>query len=75
VKNLKPIEFKEQNITYVADNCLDLPAHKADDQIISCWQLSEDDLKRVNETGVIWFSVQGQGQPPIWLGTETPFEE
>lgn len=72
---MKPVKFKEQNITYVAEGCGDLPAHKADDQIISCWQLSEEDLKRVSETGVVWLSVIGQHQPPIWLGTETPFKE
>ncbi len=70
---MEPIKFKEQNTTYVAEGCLDLPAHTAEDQIISCWKLTEEEIKTINETGVIWFSVKGQKQPPIWLGVETPF--
>lgn len=70
---MKPIQFKEQNVTYKAEGCNDLPAHKAKDQIISCWKLTKEELEQVNKTGVIWFSVMGQSQPPIWLGTDNPF--
>jgi hypothetical protein len=72
---MKPIQFKEQNVTYTAEGCNDLPAHKAADQIISCWKLTKEELEQINKTGVIWFSVMGQSQPPIWLGTENPFKE
>ena len=70
---MKPINFKEQNVTYIAEGCNDLPAHKAKDQIISCWKLTKEELEQINKTGIIWFSVMGQSQPPIWLGTENPF--
>ncbi len=70
---MKPIKFEEQNITYVADGCLDLPAHRAVDQIISCWKLSDKEKEEIQRTGIVWFSVMGQQQPPIWLGIETPF--
>ena len=72
---MKPINFKEQNVIYIAEGCNDLPAHKAKDQIISCWKLTKEELEQINKTGVIWFSVMGQSQPPIWLGTENPFQE
>lgn len=72
---MEPIKFEEQNITFVAEGCLDLPAHKAEDQIISCWKLSDEELKQIQETGIVWFSVMGQQQPPIWLGVENPFIE
>lgn len=72
---MNPIQFKEQNVTYIAEGCNDLPAHKAKDQIISCWKLTKEELEQINKTGVIWFSVMGQSQPPIWLGTENPFKE
>lgn len=72
---MKPINFTQANIAYIGDEFEDLPAHKAPDQIISCWKLDEADLKRINETGVVWFSVIGNSQPPIWLGTESPFIE
>lgn len=72
---MKPINFKEQNVTYIAEGCNDLPAHKAEDQIISCWKLTKEELEQINKTGIVWFSVMGQTQPPIWLGIETPFKE
>lgn len=72
---MNPIQFKEQNVTYIAEGCNDLPAHKAKDQIISCWKLTKEELEQINKTGVIWFSVMGQSQPPIWLGTENPFKK
>ena len=72
---MNPIQFKEQNVTYIAEGCNDLPAHKAKDQIISCWKLTKEELEQINKTGVIWFSVMGQSQPPVWLGTENPFKE
>ncbi len=75
VREMNPIQFKEQNVTYIAEGCNDLPAHKAKDQIISCWKLTKEELEQINKTGVIWFSVMGQSQPPIWLGTENPFKE
>lgn len=70
---MKPIKFEKQNTTYVADGCLDLPAHKAEDQIISCWKLTEQELAKIQETGIVYLSVMGRFQPPVWLGVETPF--
>ena len=74
-REMKPINFKEQNVIYIAEECNDLPVHKTKDQIISCWKLTKEELEQINKTGVIWFSVMGQSQPPIWLGTENPFKE
>ena len=70
-----PIKFKEQNITYVANDCGDLPTYKNDEQIISCWKGTFIDRLRYLFTGVLWFSVIGNSQPPIWLGMENPFKE
>lgn len=72
---MKPIKFKGQNTTFIADGCGDLPAYKDDDQIISCWKGSIIDRVRYLLTGKIWFSVYGQSQPPIWLSTDDPFME
>ena len=33
----------------------------------SCWQLSREELKEVNETGKIYFSTYGNTHPPICL--------
>ena len=72
---MKPIKFKEQNITYVADGCGDLPAHRAEHQILSCWELTDKEKEEVQKTGIVWLSVFGHQQPPVWLGSEYPFVE
>ena len=46
---MNPIQFKEQNVTYIAEGCNDLPAHKVKDQIISCWKLTKEELKQIKE--------------------------
>lgn len=70
---MKPIKFIEQNTTYVAEGCMELPAHKAEHQIISCWQLTDKEIDEVQRTKIVWLSVMGLQQPPVWLGAETPF--
>ena len=72
---MKPIKFKEQNKVYVAEGCGDLPAYKDDREIISCWKGTFSERIKFLFTGIMWFSVQGKSQPPIWLDTAKPFEE
>ena len=42
--------------------------------VVSKWQLSVEDLKEINEKGVIYLGVIGYTMPPVWLVTESPFE-
>lgn len=75
---MKPISFSEQNTVFTASGCDDLPALKIHneqfdcDEIVSCWELSEEDLRELNrqaEDGkrpAIYLSVIG-GQPPVSL--------
>ena len=74
-------EFKEQNIFFTKpesmtdEECGSLPAYRGEGQIISCWKLTEEDMKKLQETGVIWLAVVGDQQPPVWLGVESPFRQ
>lgn len=78
---MNAVSFPHQNITFTKpenmtdEECGSLPAFKGEGHLISCWKLSEDDLKRVNETGIIWFDMLGNQQPPICLSTESPFND
>ena len=78
-REMKPIEFKEQNILYTKpadmtdEECGSLPAYKDGMNNISCWTMSIKERLKVLFTGVIWINVLGKGQPPIWLGVNTPF--
>lgn len=75
---MEPIKFPEQNCTFTADNCNDLPVAKVHngefnaDEVISLWALSNDDLVTILKqikAGIrpaIHLSVIG-GQPPVKL--------
>ena len=47
-------------------NCHDLEVFEHGGQIISCWRMTEEELKQINETGVVWLSVHGTGTPPVY---------
>lgn len=57
-------------------SCSDLPIFRSVDpntrghMLISCWRLTPDELRAINETGVIWFSAQGVTHPPIVISGE-----
>ena len=76
---MKPIKFKQQNITYTApaemtdEECGALPACRHENGIISCWKMTLRERLKILFTGLLWFDVVGVSQPPIWLGVDTPF--
>lgn len=75
-----PVNFPEQNCTYKADGCLDLPALQCMSEqfqapeIISCWELTDEEIVtmlqqiKAGQRPEIFLSVIG-GQPPVslWL--------
>lgn len=59
---MKPIKFKEYNVTFAETQSeyLPLPAFKERDKygkVITCWQLSFRERIKVLFTGKVWFSV------------------
>ena len=57
---MKPIEFPEQNTVYAKDQpeYIPLPAHKTEEgQVISCLEMSMDEIAEITRTGKIWVSV------------------
>ena len=75
---MRPVPFREQNTTFLPpvgmeDKCERLPAFVGEGQVISCWRLTILERLRLLFTGRLWFSVIGDDQPPIWLGTRCPF--
>ncbi len=72
---MKPVGFKEQNVVLIADGCEGLPAHKGENEIISCWKGTISERVKFLFTGTVWFSVKGRTQPPVWIGADYPFEE
>lgn len=83
---MKPTKFKESNLLLGAGgnpNTNDMPVMVAQnpemsaghpiDFVVSKWKLSEEELKKVNETGCIYLSVMGQPSP-VYIFTEEPKE-
>lgn len=77
---MKPIEFKEQSKvlgkpeSMTDEECSSLPVYSDGAQCVSCWKLSDEEIKLISETGCMYVGVlSGSTQPPIWLTVESPF--
>jgi len=78
-----PVTFKHANDECTNDgdlknvSMLPLPCHvgyESDMQsIVTCWQLSKEDLEEVAKTGVVWLVIRGNQQPICRIQTEYPF--
>lgn len=81
---MKAVETPSTNLILTApvgdeDFVLDLPVTQYEmetpngvmDCIMSCWELSPDELKRIQETGKIYFHMYGKTHPPMLLTLDT----
>jgi hypothetical protein len=84
-----PVSFPEKNFVFTKpadmtdEQCMDLPVWRGNvpvdaagtmyPAIISCWQLSKEDLEEIQHTGCVWLSITGSGMPPVSIFTENPF--
>lgn len=77
---MKPIEFEGNNTLYTKpegmsdEECGSLPTHQEGNSIISCWELSEEDLKKVLVEKKIWLGVLSPVQPPVFLSAQEPLQ-
>lgn len=77
---MEPIKFDGANVVFGADQpeYKPLPAERVGKpetgQIITCWSLSPDELKKVQETGQIYVSLLTFGQPlqPVLVAVDKP---
>ena len=80
---MKPIKTETCNAVYTLEGCQDLPVTKyinvdtKECGVESCWELTPDEIKQVQETGKVYLYIQGQVVPPVLLTTESMvfFEE
>jgi hypothetical protein len=78
------VPFKESNGTMGCgqndpDRVYDLPVYFGtyDDgsrDIISCWQLTTEEIAEIARTGKVWLRVLGTGMPPIAIQASSPFQ-
>lgn len=75
---MKPINFPESNFVFERpddmseEQCGSLPVHKGRDKdgfptIISCWELSPDDMEMVKSTDKVWIYVTSHSMPPEYV--------
>lgn len=77
---MKPIKFDGANAVFGANQpeYQPLPAERVGNpyvgQIITCWELSPDELEKIKETGQIWLSTLTFRNPlqPVFLSAEKP---
>lgn len=76
---MKPIEFEGSNVVYGENQpeYQPLPALKRkgnSGEIVTCWELSPDEIKQVQETGKIYLSILTFRQPlqPVYLSVDIP---
>lgn len=78
---MRPVEFPGANLTLLKpasmtdEECSPLPTHRKGDLSISCWELSEGEMLKLQRTKRIWLWVLSTpSQPPVSLDVDSPFE-
>lgn len=74
---MKPIKTDTYNAVYTLEGCNDLPVTKyihensGEAGVESCWELSPDEIKQIQETGKVYLYIQGEVIPPVLLTAES----
>ena len=79
---MKPVKFKQANDNLKAPpgqekEITSLPVYKPFDEqfLISCWQLSPEELAEVQRTGIVFMHIMGPNTYPVALDGLSPFRE
>lgn len=76
---MEPVNFEAANVVFGANQpeYKPLPAERRpgrSGEIVTCWELSPEEIKRVQETGKIYLGVLTFGQPlqPVIMSVDKP---
>lgn len=75
----EPTHFPQANGVYgkpanmTDEECSSLPVCKTADHVISCWKLTPEELKQVQETGCVYVGILGSTVIPFWVTGEDIF--
>ena len=72
---MEAVKFKESNVVFAEnqDEYKSLPAYRDNNGVVvTCWKLSEDEIKMINETGRIYLETLTFNKPlqPVMLTTD-----
>ena len=77
---MKPIRNEHTDATFVREDCNNLPGatYQYEDgtpAIETCWKLSDEELKIINETKMVYVQQEGKTLPPMALTVKSVFED
>lgn len=76
-----PSEFPEQNwllgkpVDMTDEQCSALPCFIDAEQVVSCWQLTQEECEEIGRTGKVFIGVRGASTPAMWLTGINPFSQ
>lgn len=80
---MKPVHFDQVNKTFTApagmeESVLPLQVWQGPDVdgnqvIISCWELSKEEIIQIANTGRVYLSIMGSGMVEVSVMSESPF--
>jgi hypothetical protein len=81
---MNAVKFEQANVlmkrppNMTEEQCADVPVCVTKGQsgipvVISCWQLTEADIKQLRKTRRLYLGVMGTTMPPVFLDPESPF--
>lgn len=77
---MNPVDFPQANRTFTKPEgwtdleCSPLRVHDTGQELISCWQPTDEERAAIAAGAPIWLSVCGHGHPPVILSAESPFQ-
>lgn len=64
-------------VCFSAPGCDDLPVVRVQygdvPALVSAWELTDEEVREVQEHGRIWLSIWGDRHPPVALTTSCPY--
>lgn len=72
-----PVDFPEANLRLVGPpgvpNILPLPVCATGQHVVSCWEMTDEEIADLVKTRRLYLVVCGQPQPPVSLHSRPPF--
>lgn len=77
---MRPKQFPQVNVTLTAPTdleaeCESLPVLRWKGGVLSCWELTDEEIAAVVRHRQVWLNVFGHTTPPVWISAEVDFEQ
>ena len=75
-----PSSFDQANVVYgppagmTEEQVQSLSAFRDENQVITCWKVTREELEMIQKTGRIWVTTMASWIPPMYVGCDSPFK-